>query len=793
MSDFTWIPIYEELAKKLLEYKDRRKELIEFIFSDAGLKEFSGYLHLENKTQIIDDIDPFSFMGMFNRGSLAIGKRKAILGKIKEKLNLDADIPSDFDGIPVLRYSRMFFYDWNDFLESCNILWDSYEKMMNGSLESWFNYYKFKTRKAECTMPLFWCKPEDYIALDSRNTEYLKQKGIDVDINDAASYLNLLQTIKDKMASNELTENSFAEISYNAWDYSNQKKTQYWIFAPGEKADRWNEFYKTGVMALGWDEVQDLKKYATKEDVRSVIKNIYNRETSATNDALANWQFANEIKTGDIVFAKEGLYKIIGRGVVAGEYEYKPEKDEYRHIRKVHWSNKGEWEAPFKLPQKTLTNITNLKEKVKQLESLFDPEDAKINEGKITYNKYGEYVNLLKNAKNIILQGAPGTGKTYSTAEIALSVLGYDTTQYQSHEELMKVFNDLRLKIDSSSGNVLSGQIGFVTFHQSMDYEDFVEGIKPKTDGMGNVIYNVEDGIFKTIANKAKYKKSSNFENAYTNFITDISDYEDEKPFKLKTRSNKEFAVTVNGNNNLSLYTGKSFRKNGVLTKTNIIKQIQGEEKFKGWEGYFFGVIDYLAAKYGYKEQTEKQKNYVLIIDEINRGNVSKIFGELITLLEADKRSGGEHSLHVILPYSTDEFEVPSNLYIIGTMNTTDRSVGNIDYAVRRRFSFITLPSSREVVAEKCGEDSKSVLLFDAVKNFLEKNKIEMDIDDLMVGHSYFFAETENELKLKWKYNILPLLREYFKDGIIRKNVAKDCVIDTFINDNKKEQKSDNE
>ena len=181
-------------------------------------------------------------------------------------------------------------------------------------------------------------------------------------------------------------------------------------------------------------------------------------------------------------------------------------------------------------------------------------------------------------------------------------------------------------------------------------------------------------------------------------------------------------------------------------------------------------------------------KPYVLIIDEINRGNVSKIFGELITLLESDKRQGGEHPLSVILPYSKERFSVPSNLYIIGTMNTTDRSVGNIEYAVRRRFSFVTLESSRKVVSEKCGEESTAVRLFDSVKKFLEKNKIEMDIDDLMVGHSYFLSDDESELEIKWEFDILPLLREYYKDGIIKRDVPKNCKIDDFIKENSESQ-----
>ncbi|MBQ6157119.1 MAG: AAA family ATPase [Bacteroidales bacterium] len=176
----------------------------------------------------------------------------------------------------------------------------------------------------------------------------------------------------------------------------------------------------------------------------------------------------------------------------------------------------------------------------------------------------------------------------------------------------------------------------------------------------------------------------------------------------------------------------------------------------------------------------EYNNNYVLIIDEINRGNVSKIFGELITLLEADKRIGGDHPIRVTLPYSKESFGVPSNLYIIGTMNTTDRSVGNIDYAVRRRFAFATLKADWKLVEQN--SILEAVTLFDAVESFIKKHQIDMDFEDLMVGHSYFFAKGESELELKWQYEILPLLNEYIKDGIINaKPINSDMTVADFV------------
>ncbi|MBR5434254.1 MAG: AAA family ATPase [Bacteroidales bacterium] len=234
--------------------------------------------------------------------------------------------------------------------------------------------------------------------------------------------------------------------------------------------------------------------------------------------------------------------------------------------------------------------------------------------------------------------------------------------------------------------------------------------------------------------------------------------------------------------------------ENGVFEKD---KWIQGKSKFfnydqlyniyrglsgtpaGGHDNYRKAIVakmkkDFSLVDFSETTSASTPQNYVLIIDEINRGNVSKIFGELITLLEADKRIGGDHPIKVTLPYSKESFGVPSNLYIIGTMNTTDRSVGNIDYAVRRRFAFVTLKADRQILVSKYGEVSKQVQLFDAVFAFLndEKKHPDMDIDDLMVGHSYFMADNDNELRLKLEYEIIPLIWEYCKDGII--NVKKD-------------------
>ena len=768
-SRFTWIPFYTELAKKLLEYKNNRADLISFIFSKDGLLDFSNYLHLQDKTQKINDIDPFSFMGIFNRGSLSQNNRIIILDKIKKQFEIKSEVPSDFDGVPVLNYARMFFYDWGALKESCNSLWDAYDAMMNEYLKPWFDYYNITKRKAECTIPLFWCKANDYIALDSRNVDYLKKNGVDVDVNDDTSYLSLLQLIKGKIASREIEEKTFAEISCNAF---NQKKAiQYWLYAPGDNATYWDEFYNLGIMAIGWDEIGDLSEFGKKTDIKKKMIEVYGAKDGSKaymNYVQCTWDFVKGINIGDVVFVKQGLYKVVGYGVVTSDYYFDDNRDGFCNVRTVDWKQKGVWDHPGQAVQKTLTDITQFTDYVEKLKLLFMDTNIK------------QFTNILHVKKNIILQGAPGTGKTYNTAALALSIC--EETILEAHEDVMKRYDELQKE----------GRIGFCTFHQSMDYEDFVEGIKPVKPDEGELYYKVEDGVFKIMcsnAEKGNATRTDNFKESWDKLVN----YLDENDFlSVDLLSGKgSFNVELN-----EYGTGLANRtyENGIFEKD---KWIQGKSKFfnydqlyniyrglsgtpaGGHDNYRKAIVakmkkDFSLVDFSETTSASTPQNYVLIIDEINRGNVSKIFGELITLLEADKRLGGDHPIKVTLPYSKESFGVPSNLYIIGTMNTTDRSVGNIDYAVRRRFAFVTLKADRQILVSKYGEVSKQVQLFDAVFAFLndEKKHPDMDIDDLMVGHSYFMADNDNELRLKLEYEIIPLIWEYCKDGII--NVKKD-------------------
>lgn len=370
---------------------------------------------------------------------------------------------------------------------------------------------------------------------------------------------------------------------------------------------------------------------------------------------------------------------------------------------------------------------------------------------------------LLENSGQIILQGAPGCGKTYITTELAVYLC--DGEVPSTREELKKRYKELQKE----------GRVEFTTFHQSLDYEEFVEGLKPDTDSLNDkeMRFVVKSGIFKRICQAASATTTSNLKEAYNSFAEDVVNYDD--IYKINMPNGSMFGVTINGKGNLSLYTGKDFKLNGTLTYENIEKFFYGAD-LGYWKCYFKGIIDVLKKDYKLAaENKDANKPYVLVIDEINRANVSKVLGELITLLEKNKRLGGEDEFTVTLPYSGENFGVPDNLYIIGTMNTADRSLGYIDYAVRRRFAFMTIEAKSDVIREFYNGNGelmkKELLLFTSVSDFIKDNlNPDFDLNNIMVGHSYFLAKSDDDFELNLEYKIRPLLEEYLRDGIIVDN-----------------------
>lgn len=401
----------------------------------------------------------------------------------------------------------------------------------------------------------------------------------------------------------------------------------------------------------------------------------------------------------------------------------------------------------------------------------------------------------MKHPLNQILYGPPGTGKTYHTINKALSIV-----ENKLEDEL--ALEDRAALKERYQTYVASGQIVFTTFHQSMSYEDFVEGIKPEIeedkDGVRTVVYETRAGIFKELCDNARVSTAQKeqpvvyqFDDAWNDLLEEvrINREEAKEDFILEiltpNRGLKVTEITDQGNLRITpmsvdglTYTvsyTRAKKLQAAFPDLSVVKNI--DKEFRAVIGgsnstAYWAVINKLNQKIATNQSvvevaTAVLKPHVLIIDEINRGNVSAIFGELITLIEESKRAGASEALELTLPYSKEKFSVPSNLYIIGTMNTADRSVEALDTALRRRFAFEEMmPQPSKITTDGALKENAGMLdgvdLAAVLRKINERIEILLDVDH-QIGHSYLINVNDtNGLANAFNNCIVPLLKEYF-------------------------------
>ena len=430
-------------------------------------------------------------------------------------------------------------------------------------------------------------------------------------------------------------------------------KLHYWMYTVFDDTS-WMECQQKEIMVLGMDNIGDYSQYDSKESLRQELISTYDNSTSRKNQALMAWNFANKLAINDVIFAKRSN-TLVGKGIVTGDYIFDDSRQEYKNIRTVKWLQIGEWEHPGKSVAKRLTDITPYTDYIEKLITIFTPDelDDVDTQPEVDYPEYSSadflsdvymseqdyetLVNVLKMKKNIILQGAPGVGKTFTAKRLAYSIIGSKNPD----------------------------RVQMIQFHQSYSYEGFIEGYRPTEDG-----------------------------------------------FTIKKGSFYKFCKLA---------------------------------------------------------EDDDENDYFFIIDEINRGNLSKLFGELFMLIEKDKRG-----IELQLLYSDENFSVPPNVYIIGMMNTADRSLAMLDYALRRRFSFFTMKPGFNTIGFQTYQDS---LKSDAFKKLIScikqlNSKIAADIslgEGFCIGHSYFCGLTAKTATVQTltsiiEYELIPLLKEYWFD-----------------------------
>ena len=684
----TWIPFYKEFAEKLLQFQTDRKKLLKLIYNNRATL-LVDYLHDEGgKDDLCTDIDPFTTFGIFNRG-ISQENRIGSAKLFKKLLNISANVPSDFVGIPVLNNQKSNFFGFRRNREANDIdnLWSLFVKVVKK--ENFEDEYNIVIRqyiiRVNITMALFWIRPEDFLAFDSRNRAYLKEQYGVILPNKApeySEYMSILNEIKTKIKKGVIKEKTFYELSANANNGGSDDVEQTWY-----------------------------------------------------DDVVLTWE----------------------------------------------------------------------------------------------------------RRKNVVLYGAPGTGKTYDVPELAVRLCDPALmATIPSREEIVNRYNQLKTE----------KRIAFTTFHQSLDYEDWIEGLRPVVNENNQVTYEIESGIFKKLCEEAERPvvkdkqvgiadnavvwkvslagtgdnpvRSDCMKNSYIRIgwdgygpvisdETDWSVYNGEGKQILDAYINK---MKV-GDIVMSCYSSQTIDAIGVVVgdyefedkfpnykrvrrvnwlvkniNENIVEMNDGKTMTLGTVYRLNSItldnVKSILEKYNTSSKMEENdKAYVMVIDELNRGNVSKVFGELITLLEADKRKGRINAESVVLPYSKKAFHIPNNVYLIATMNTADRSLGSLDYAIRRRFAFIAeKPFGLDVEGfiEELFEKVSSLF----VKNFDEYKESGWDQtmklepadtlseeykpEDVWIGHSYFLMQDEegnDNTTDRLLYEIIPLLEEYVRDGVL--------------------------
>lgn len=575
---------------------------------------------------------------------------------------------------------------------------------------------------------------------------------------------------------------------------SNSEGVQTWIYSPGEGACKWDECVANQQMYLGWDEMGDLEQYENREAMKTRMKELYGEGKEYRNDSLATWEFVHEMNIGDVVFAKKGRGCIIGRGVVTGEYEYDEERDEFIHCRSVDWNKTGEWNIQEALVMKTLTNLTSYPDYVKKLNALV--------EGNSTTENGHNYWWLCANPKIWSIAGwAVGEEQDYTL---------YNTAG--NKRRIFQHFLDARTgdKVICYEANPTKQITGLAVISKESDGERIC--FKKEETLASPIDLSIIKSMPELAGMEFLVNPNGSFfhltEKEYTTLLNLIRDENDEAapttPTETYTRENFLKEVYMSGEDFDTLQRLVRMKKNVILqgapgvgktfcarrlawammgekdeSRVALIQFHQNysyEDFVMGYKpsGSSFELQKGLFYKFCTTAANHPDREYFFIIDEINRGNLSKIFGELLMLIEKDYR--GEK---LTLAYKDEKFAVPANLYLIGMMNTADRSLALIDYALRRRFSFFEMHPGFDSEGFKAYLTEKNNTHLNKLTERLKELNCQIAADDSLgrgfeIGHSYLCTtRTVNDewLKSVVAYDIIPMLQEYWFDN--RQEVKK--------------------
>ncbi|MCM1139514.1 MAG: EVE domain-containing protein [Muribaculum sp.] len=643
------------------------------------------------------------------------------------------------------------------------------------------------------------------------NQEWLKEICINYGMPDAAkaNTADLMRFLIDRRGDKDTFE-YHDELLALLEKMKADRPQRVWLYAPGENASQWGRCVKEGVMALGWDEMGDFSRFASKDEILAEMRKVYHKPKGKfMNDTLALWEFANQVKPGDIVFAKKGLYKIVGRGVVEGDYEYLDDVAHYPNIRKVKWTDIGEWDTESQQVQKTLTDISKYPDYVERLRHLVESQSESDSPTQywwlVASPKFWSFADLkVGQTVDYTVKNDKGNKRrvpaNFENAKVGDIVVGYEANPVKKIVALAKV-------VKASDGET-------ITFEKTEELETPI----PWSDFKGfdelkemEFIKNQNGSFFKLTPEEYEFllnlirqenpepedanpiKKTEDFEPySKEDFLSEVFMTEQKldelvqllrlkknvilqgAPGVGKTFSAKRLAYFMMGQKDDTCIEMVQFHQNYSYEDFIMGYRPTAEGGFELRTGSFYNFCK--------KAEDHPGKDFFFIIDEINRGNLSKIFGELLMLIENSYRG---HALR--LAYRNEQFSVPENVFIIGMMNTADRSLAMIDYALRRRFSFHSMAPGFGTEGFKTEmakhSDTRIGKVVDAVVAL--NNAIEND-DSLgsgfCIGHSYFCNQSIDEqwLDSVVKYDICPMLDEYWFDSKDKCETEKKRLLDTL-------------
>lgn len=680
--NFDWIKFYTEFAIKLIPFdKDRILLLIKLkkVLDEAKV----NFPIMENDHTELRDICPFTVFSIFNRGITNENRRKICAG-LKSEFQIEAPVPESFDGIPVLDNRKSWFFAYKDKrrVDDIDNLWNLFARAIEyddnhkrkGDFIEAFNRVLLQSGiKWNITMGLYWIAPFSFLNLDSVNQNFIVNNSeivnnIEVDglfkkMINGNEYLQLIESCEDYFKKENSKYCSFPELSLAAWKYSQNKVNKCWLVgASWDRVNKTDEFIENEIWQNGYDDkyldevkhvkVGDKIVIKTTYTMKNNLPFEYNNKTASVMDIVAIGTVTKNLKDGKNLEVNWNNKLDEPKKWFFGSWrdtiqEIKREKS-WKEADLLDFIFEGKEQDYNKFLNDKTDEASELSDKIEQEvveldKNIINPYTKQnfLNEVFMKETDYDKLVALLKHKKNIILQGAPGVGKTFTAKRLAYSLIGTE--------------DDSRIEM--------------VQFHQNYSYEDFVMGYRPTETG-----FELRNGVFYDFCEKAR----SDIENDY----------------------------------------------------------------------YF-------------------------IIDEINRGNLSAVFGELLMLVEGDYRDKP-----VRLVYKKDKwFSVPHNVYIIGMMNTADRSIAMIDYALRRRFSFFTMKPGFDSEGFVNLQNKVNHLAFNTVINEIKILNNEIAEDDSLgegfcIGHSYFVYDEKNPpvcgiemwLKNVIEYDICPMLDEYWFD-----------------------------